>query len=495
MANSKVVSLHVRPFQASHLCFEVDGILEQLNTQLGDPIVAGGHGLGLFVFNFASFYGVLRSALTVDGDLSRLLFDSLQIQAATKTSTLASLRAETGKAALDRAINARQNAYFAKYGNADQIIFRMNAFYSSDVEGSKLERLATLSRISEDQWNQLQAAYKQDKRMGVIRNTSSRLASDTTSYGYSAASGETAQLGASALVSEGQGTLPQPPTPLTPPSWPPPAPSPPLAVGVSEWKGIGFPSNQEMTQQQSTSYQVVSSEDAAHQDQTIINTDYGYRVPFKEGEAQYQRAQISLIDEQFAQFMRDQNLPHLAQVFQNELNSIDGDVFRLQIAFLNTILMSPISGVVTGVYKNPGDAVKAGETVIRVENNAVLLLVATVVHRGPITIGSNVAVRTHLFDSESVRKLSIGIAQLSQHQPDGCQPDECEGVTGPVLEILGQPTTAVKPGEGALNHPASGQNLKALRRIRTFDYFNSQLRQQLGQFRAEFRTLVTGVGE
>jgi len=50
-------------------------------------------------------------------------------------------------------------------------------------------------------------------------------------------------------------------------------------------------------------------------------------------------------------------------------------------------------------------------------------------------------------------------------------------VTGPVLEILGQPTTPVKPGKGAFDHPAFGQNLKA--RIRTFDDFHDHLRQQL----------------
>ena len=56
--------------------------------------------------------------------------------------------------------------------------------------------------------------------------------------------------------------------------------------------------------------------------------------------------------------MYSQKFQNLEQVFQNELNSIDGDVYRLQIAFLSTILMSPINGIVTGVYKNPGEAVR-----------------------------------------------------------------------------------------------------------------------------------------
>jgi len=75
--------------------------------------------------------------------------------------------------------------------------------------------------------------------------------------------------------------------------------------------------------------------------------------------------------------------------------------------FLNTILISPIRGTVTGIYKNPGDAVKAGEPVIRVENSEVILLVATLIYAARISIGSVVTVKTGLFDS-STSQLIIG---------------------------------------------------------------------------------------
>ena len=128
------------------------------------------------------------------------------------------------------------------------------------------------------------------------------------------------------------------------------------------------------------------SSGSATQKQTIVNTDYGYRVPYLESSAQLERAQISLMDQQFAQFMYGQNLPDLATVFQNELNAIDGNVFRLQVAYLNTILMSPIAGTITGVYKYPGDPVKAGEPVMRVEDNSTIYLLATVVYREPVAL-------------------------------------------------------------------------------------------------------------
>ena len=53
----------------------------------------------------------------------------------------------------------------------------------------------------------------------------------------------------------------------------------------------------------------------------------------------------------------------------------------------------------TGIYKNPGEWVSAGEPVVRVENAAVALLVGTVVCRGRIAIGLPVTVGTRLFDA------------------------------------------------------------------------------------------------
>jgi hypothetical protein len=98
----------------------------------------------------------------------------------------------------------------------------------------------------------------------------------------------------------------------------------------------------------------------------------------------------------------------LSKIFTNELQSIDYGVFQLQIAYLNTILMSPISGTVTGIYKNPGEVVRAGEPVIRVENNVDILLVATLIYRGPISIGSTLTVETNLFDSSGPARTKVG---------------------------------------------------------------------------------------
>jgi hypothetical protein len=371
MGSAKAMSLRVRPLHAAHLCFEVDGILVQSNAELGGTATA---------FNFPTFYEILNTVPTAAGDPSRLLFDFQEIQTFAKPYALAALRAEPRKAALNKAINARQNVYFAKYGNAPSVIAQINQYYSPSVIGSKPQRLANLAGIADSQWNLLKSAYVNDSRDAVVKTTGSVLISQTESSGTSGESGQTAEESINALTSAGS-------MPALPPG------------GLPAGYGFSGPAPMNEVYQQSTSGQTGSSTGFATQYQTIVNTDYGYRVPYSEGAAQWERARISLIDQQFSQFMYAQNLPNLAQVFTNELQSIDSDVIRLQVAYLNTILMSPIAGTVTGIYKQPGDAVKAGEPVVRVENYDTVLLVGSLVYRGPITIGSTVTVQTSLFDA------------------------------------------------------------------------------------------------
>jgi biotin carboxyl carrier protein len=132
-------------------------------------------------------------------------------------------------------------------------------------------------------------------------------------------------------------------------------------------------------------------------DGSIKTTDVEFRVPSIENQARNERAQLSLGKEVIS-FVRESHYQdQLETVFANELAAIDADVNRIQIAYLNTILVSPIEGVVTGVYKNPGDSVRAGEPVFRVENDFNVFIVAHVVFRGPVLLNSVCRITTTLF--------------------------------------------------------------------------------------------------
>jgi len=372
MSSAKPIFLNVKPYRVTQVCFEVDGILQESHTELGSSVNA---------FDFAKFYATLGGIPTNPGDPSRIRYDFLQIQAAVKPYMLAALRSEPRKAALNKAINARQNAYFGKYANAPGVITLMNQFYSPAVAGSKPNRLVTLSSLASLQATQLNTAYTSDGRTGVVKTTKSILESEMTSSASSKESGQTNMEAMASAVS-------------TPTSLPPlPAGGGAIAASFTGPLAVNESFDEGTSSLQS------SSRGTASQHQTIENTDYGYRTPLLESQAQNERAQISLIDQRFAQFMASQSLPYLGQVFANELQSMDGDVFTLQVAFLNTMLMSPIDGIVTGVYKNPGDAVRAADPVYRVEDPSTIYLNASLKFRGAIGLGSTLTVQTSLFDA------------------------------------------------------------------------------------------------
>jgi len=313
----KVISLNVVASQISTLCFEVGGILVESDTQLGATATA---------FDFPAFYGILGSMPTVPGDAGRLFYDFLEMQAFAKPFTLAALRAEPNKAALSKAINARANAFYAKYANAPAIIARMNELYSPSITESKPNRLDILSSISENQMKRLKDAYIADGRTDVVRQTRSDLSSTLDSHGssHSTTTGQSDQIGGT-FATKPQ-TFPAPPAGGTFTGFTVTGPDKPVV-------------NEDFQMDGSSSSQDSNSTGHASENQTIFNTDYGYRIPFIENAAQYERAQISLIDQKFAAFMYAQNLPNLASVFQNELTSIDSDVYRLQIAYVNSLVL------------------------------------------------------------------------------------------------------------------------------------------------------------
>ena len=401
MASAKVHDLKVRPLQSVDLCFEVDGVLGEQNAQM--PML----GLPVVKFDFATFYSNL-GVENNPADPGRLKYDSQTIHndPAVAASLLYALRAEPTKALLDKAIAARENSFYQKYKNQAGIITQMQTIYAAAVANSKPARLAALQTISQGQHDALSAAYTTDGRTGVIKTTTNALTSTTNGTGTSnttstgkvnsQSTNDSTQDSTSNATSTGQSGSSS-------------TQSTTNGTGKITTTGTGTDSQ---TTNGSTN---ATSTNTANQTQTTSNTDYGYRHPSLENDAQYQRAQVSLLDESFSQFMFGQNLPFLDRVFTNELRAIDLDVKRLQVAYLNTILMSPIDGVVTGLFKNLGDCVKAGERVMRVENNSEVYLVGTLIFRGLISIGSQVSVTTSIFDSPTSATYSGSVVSVRGH--------------------------------------------------------------------------------
>ena len=61
--------------------------------------------------------------------------------------------------------------------------------------------------------------------------------------------------------------------------------------------------------------------------------------------------------------------------------------------------------------------------------------------------------------------------------------------------VLGEPSTSVKPGDGALDDPTLGQHDKALGLVGSFDDLRFETRQDAGQGAMKDRPVIGAVGE
>ena len=370
MGKAEVVSLVVKPVSVSRLCFERDGILERVRVQLGASVEP---------FGFEEFHEVLsRSEIAKDRE-GRLRFDAAAIREfLERYHILGELRSvHDAGIALQKAINARQNSYLSKYRNLGLIDLKMHELYHPHTSGSKSERLAALSGLASGMWDQVRAAYEEDeRRSGVVRT------SDSQSTSTSEASSEGTR-----------GT-----------TWTTPGRSWPDKPGTPEMFRT-VPSNPKFLQENGETELLLARTSQQQSTRTDLPV---FTVPSLEAAAQHERSQISLMDEQFEHFMSIQNLPFLGEIFENELNSIDCDVHRLQALFLGSFLLPAVGGTVTAIYKNPGEEVKAGEPVVRIEDDHEVYIVGSLICHEQISIGSKVEIETERFKSPSPKTKVTG---------------------------------------------------------------------------------------
>ncbi|RWO29865.1 MAG: HlyD family secretion protein [Mesorhizobium sp.] len=380
MGTANVISMIAQPVHGSSLCFEIGGILNTLDVQLGDTVQA---------IPYAKLVDYVKTSGAAAGDPSRLVGDANGVFGIVQPFSLASVRNEDRKASLDSAVNSRQNIYFSKYANAGFVISTIRASYDKTSPASNPNLLDRLADLAQRQMVELDEAYTEDDRTGVVRSTSSSVETTNRSSGSSNRASKFYQESVGAQAGKGAKLPRVPPVP---------------------WEGhpdktwsIGYESHRKIAQSTAAmaittgvNYEESNNDGHASGEQSATHVDYEYRTPYIEAHARNLRAQISLRNQKFEAYMFSQNIPHLERIFANELSSVDNDVYQLQVALLRSFLISPVEGRVTGVYKNPGDAVNAGEPVIRVEDNRLVHLLANLAHSGPIPIGATATVTTSL---------------------------------------------------------------------------------------------------
>lgn len=387
----------MRPLQSVDLSFPVDGIVGAQHDirLLGKAVKA---------FDLARFYAALGTVLSPtvhqrpianpshatfeptrtvtlpasDQPLGwgRLKYDSKAIREEMAASLLFELRAEQVRAALDKAVGQRENIWVQKYEKA--VYEATRQAYNRDDSNSKLSRLQRLAAISQQQHERLKTEYGDFNaddgisfKAGVVK----------AGVNNNVTSGRKVR-----TTPQGNGS-------------------------VQDW--------------------VMDQPEIINQRYVSYTRGYDYRHPSLENDAQFERAQISLLEEQLAavsatnyicgsQVERDAEQVFLQfgvtrRYLANDLKAIDLDVKRLQVAYMDTLLVSPIDGIVTGVFRNMGDAVRAAQAVVRIENDTEIYLVGTLKYRGMLQVGQSISVSTSLFDTVDTKTVTGTVAAVRGH--------------------------------------------------------------------------------
>jgi multidrug resistance efflux pump len=103
--------------------------------------------------------------------------------------------------------------------------------------------------------------------------------------------------------------------------------------------------------------------------------------------------QVALLNEEMNQAIASFRVDSMEKILANELAAMDQEARKLQTNFAHTFLTTPISGIVTIVYKDMGESVQVGEPVLRVENDDVVFAVGQVLHRSLLRVDQSVTVR------------------------------------------------------------------------------------------------------
>ncbi len=160
-------------------------------------------------------------------------------------------------------------------------------------------------------------------------------------------------------------------------------------------------------------------------------TDYAF--PLLDNHIRNNRTQVDLQDEVLGNSTYALRVLDLLQIWKNELSMLDAEVAKLQLNFAHTFLVSPLPGIVTAVYKNAGESIQAGEPLVRVEDDEVLLLVGSILCRSSVRLDDKVkVVIDNLFENGVPVQIDGGrIVAVRGHDADNDEWEVIIQITNP----------------------------------------------------------------
>lgn len=331
MPNVKVVHLKVQSARSSEHAFNNSGIIEYANADRS--------GLGARVAAYdvrTAIYPSLSSREVVDGkETGLLIFNSAKLRAELTPFATHVLSNEVLAAELDQQILRRQNEFLTRHVFADEA--------EATIKKTVPERLASLARLRqsvEQHFLALDQAYGEGAVKAPKVTMATRLA------GLSTVQTSTAR------TFDGDDEKQRHEQVAT--------------SSVARWDG--------------KAWQVATQPEALllSQETVSVADNDELRHPKLENAIRHARAQADLLEELLQATLANSGVTHLRSVWSNQLDEIDLDIRKSQIRYIDSFLLPRVQGVVTGLYKQPGENVRSGETVMKVEDDSSVYLTGQV---------------------------------------------------------------------------------------------------------------------
>lgn len=131
--------------------------------------------------------------------------------------------------------------------------------------------------------------------------------------------------------------------------------------------------------------------------------------------------QVAINQELMRNKLLELKIPHMDRIIKGELAAIDQETRTVQINYAHTFLISPIAGLITAVYKDVGESVEPGEPVLRIENDAHIMLVGRVQFKTALRAGQRMTVELiDAFEDASNRQLPLAcvVRAVRGHEAD-----------------------------------------------------------------------------
>ncbi len=412
---SKIRTLRAQSTQTVDLSFNMPGIVARQNFDHGSRSGPAFFGQRVKKFNIeTALYKKLSKV--ADSSSGKLHFDSTGIRQVFEEGNapfLFALRNEPMAVALDRAIAGRQVSYISRFKHKKKI-----AKLAADMLPKISAEMKHLLAKNDARFKAVDAAFGDadipPELKGVLKRITTLTETDAT---VSSTTSKSEPIATKSVPFDGQKSEGKPfeiqtknkSDELLQKQFSPRTASIPLTT--SDGTTWNVPSTRFTTQ--------VSESNADPYSQLMTSSVQALSHPKLDNEIGYRQSNIAVLQEKLRHDTNSVSVADIEMALDLELKVVDEELKQLQLNYAHTFLVTPVEGVVTGVFKDIGESVEVGEPVLRIENDTYLLLVGRVQCRSPLWANRPLTITLKsIFDDKKSKVIDGRLLSIRGHEKD-----------------------------------------------------------------------------